>query len=104
MRFGLWAAQQGVTAGALTGRAAAVQKVPVHFGEGERLFYGQVQDAAVPIRQALAEHPEACSPQPAPAAQPAPDDSPSSPREPDCPSLRQRTFKLLRSCTCSLWL
>ena len=56
----------------------------MHFGEGERLFYGQVQDVAMPIRQALAQHPEPGSPR---AAQLAPNDAPPSPREPDCPSL-----------------
>lgn len=75
----------------LTGCAADAQKVPVHFGEGERLFYGQVQDAAVPIRQALAEHLEADSSQ---AAQPAHDDAPPSPSEQDSPSLHARRFTL----------
>ncbi len=70
----------------LTSCAALVQKVPVHFGEGERLFYGQVQDAAVPIRQALAHHPEAGSSWAVPPAEAAADDAPPSPREPDHPN------------------
>ena len=69
----------------------------MHFGEGERLFYGQVQDAAVPIRLALAKHPEPDSPR---AAQPALEDAPPSPRKPHCPRLYTETFTQLRSSVC----
>ena len=55
-----------------------LQRVPVHFGDGERLFYGKVQDAAVPIRQALAVAEELDSPN---GAHHSP---PSSPRELRC--------------------
>ena len=55
-----------------------LQRVPVHFGDGERLFYGKVQDAAVPIRQALAVTEDPDSPHN------ALDLPPSSPRELDC--------------------
>ena len=54
------------------------QRVPVHFGDGERLFYGKVQDAAVPIRQALAVTEELDSPHG------AHDSPPSSPRKLRC--------------------
>ena len=67
----------------------------MHFGEGERLFYGQVQDAAVPIRQALAHHPEAGSSWAVPNAQIAPDDAPPSPREPDRSRLHSRDLHML---------
>ena len=50
----------------------------MHFGDGERLFYGQVQDAAVPIRQALADNLEPDSPPP------APDSASPSARKQDC--------------------
>lgn len=50
----------------------------MHFGDGERLFYGKVQDAAVPIRQALAVTEDPDSPH-------GPLDSPPlSPRELNC--------------------
>ncbi len=81
--------------GLLTSCAALVQKVPVHFGEGERLFYGQVQDAAVPIRQALAHHPEAGSSWAVANAQTAPDDAPPSPREPAYPTPHSRDLHRL---------